>query len=455
MIEGLQPYAEYKESGLPWLAAMPSHWRTGRNGNLFQQRNDTGYPDLPVLEVSLRTGVRVRSFGASERKQVMADAGKYKRAAAGDVAYNMMRMWQGAVGVAPIDGLVSPAYVVARPFTGTKARYYTTLFRNTSYMGEIDAVSRGIVKDRNRLYWDQFKQMRSLVPPPDEQAAIVRFLGHANRKIDAFIRAKRKLIALLVEQKQAIIHRAVTRGFNPNAPLKPSGISWLGDIPRHWEVRRLSSVAQFYSGKAHEQFVEASGTHICVTARFVSTNGTAQKFCTRNFSPAMKGDVLMVMSDLPNGRALARAFLVEDDASYAVNQRVCIIRPRKMIPAFLAHQANRNWGLLQNDDHYNQTHLSNRDYKTLPLLCPPPAEQEEILRAVEGTTKHIPPVIARTEREIALMQEYRTRLTADVVTGKLDVRAAATKLPALPADAIPDPAPDEPLEETEAEEVEA
>src|SRR5262249_23640689 len=157
----------------------------------------------------------------------------------------------------------------------------------TSYMGEIDAASRGIVKDRNRLYWDQFKQMRSLVPPRDEQAAIVRFLDHANRTIDGFIRAKRKLIALLGEQKQAIIHGAVTRGLNSNAPRKPSGIPWLGDIPRDWEVRRLSSVAQFYSGKAHEQFVEASGPHICVTARFVSTNGTARKFCTRNISPAM------------------------------------------------------------------------------------------------------------------------------------------------------------------------
>jgi type I restriction enzyme S subunit len=158
----------------------------------------------------------------------------------------------------------------------------------------------------------------------------------------------------------------------------------------------------------------------------------------------------MVMSDLPNGRALARAFLVEDEASYAVNQRVCIIRPSKMIPAFLAHQANRSWGLLQHDDHCNQTHLSNRDFKTLPLLCPPISEQEEILRAIDAQTKHIPSLIARTEREIALMQEYRTRLTADLVTGKLDVREAAAKLPDLPTDT-----PDEPLEELEPEEVEA
>jgi len=236
MIEGLKPYADYKKSGLPWLEIIPRHWQTARNGNLFQQRNDTRHPELPVLEVSLRTGVRVREFSSSKRKQVMADATKYKRASVGDIAYNMMRMWQGAVGVAPVDGLVSPAYVVARPFPGTNSCYYASLFKNGLYMGEIDAVSRGIVKDRNRLYWDQFKQMRSPAPLPDEQTAIVRFLDHANRKIDGFIRAKRKLIGLLNEQKQAIIHRAVTRGLDPNVLLKPSGIPWLGDIPAHWET---------------------------------------------------------------------------------------------------------------------------------------------------------------------------------------------------------------------------
>ncbi|MGL4399338.1 MAG: restriction endonuclease subunit S [Luteolibacter sp.] len=404
------------------------------------------------MEVSLRTGVRIRNFDTSKRKQVMADFGKYKRAAAGDIAYNMMRMWQGAVGVAPVDGLVSPAYVVARPFPNTKPSYYASLFRMGLYMGEIDAVSRGIVKDRNRLYWDQFKQMRSLFPPPDEQLAIVRFLDHANRKIDGFIRAKRKLIGLLNEQKQAIIYSAVTRGLDPNTKLKPSGVSWLDNIPEHWEVRRLSIVAQFDSGKAHEQFVDAAGTHIYVSARFVSTGGVTRKFCTRNFSPAKKGDVLMVMSDLPNGRALARAYLVEDDASYAVNQRVCIIRPKKMVPEFLAYQANRNWGLLQNDDHCNQTHLSNRDYKTLPLLCPPLPEQEEIVRMVHEATKHIPITITRTEREIALMQEYRTRLTADIVTGKLDVREAAAKLPEEKLEEVIEADISE--DETELEEVE-
>jgi len=184
MIAALKPYPEYKESALPWLRQVPNSWRVVRNGSLFAQRNQTGYEELPILEVSLKTGVRVRNFGSSTRKQVMSDLGKYKRAAKGDVAYNMMRMWQGAVGVAPVEGLVSPAYVVAQPYPEVDPQFFTTLFRTGNYMSEIDNCSRGIVKDRNRLYWDQFKQILSPCPPVGEQAAIVRFLNWANGRLE-------------------------------------------------------------------------------------------------------------------------------------------------------------------------------------------------------------------------------------------------------------------------------
>ena len=220
MIDALKPYPTYKTTTLPWLQRIPTSWEVCRNGRLFTQQNETGFPDLPILEVSLKTGVRVRDFESSKRKQVMSDREKYKRARSGDIAYNMMRMWQGAVGVAPVDGLVSPAYVVARPFPETNSPYFALLFRTGVYMHVVNQTSRGIVSDRNRLYWEDFKQLPSPCPPPQEQSAIVRFLDHADRLIRRYIRVKRKLIALLNEQKQALIHRAVTRG--PLIPVSSS-----------------------------------------------------------------------------------------------------------------------------------------------------------------------------------------------------------------------------------------
>ena len=207
---GLDPDVRLKPSGAEWLGDVPEHWEVKRNGQLFIQRNQTGFADLPILEVSLKTGVRIRDFETSARKQVMSDRDKYKLAAKDDIAYNMMRMWQGAVGVAPVDGLVSPAYVVARPLEGTDPRYYANLFRTAVYISEVDKCSRGIVKDRNRLYWEDFKQMASPCPPPDEQVWIANAIDHstcaANEAIDRVTRE----IALIREYRTRLITDVVT-----------------------------------------------------------------------------------------------------------------------------------------------------------------------------------------------------------------------------------------------------
>jgi type I restriction enzyme S subunit len=205
-----RPYPAYKSSGVDWLGDVPEHWEVKRNGLLFAQRNETGYAELPILEVSLRTGVNVRDFSDSTRKQVMSDRGSYKRAVQGDLAYNMMRMWQGAVGLAPVDGLISPAYVVARPLGGIDPRYYVSLFRTAIYMGEVDKYSSGIVKDRNRLYWEGFKQMPSPHPPPTEQAQIAAAIQQQTQAVDIAIGQTVREIALLREYRTRLLADVVT-----------------------------------------------------------------------------------------------------------------------------------------------------------------------------------------------------------------------------------------------------
>jgi hypothetical protein len=193
-----------------WLGDMPEHWQIKRNGRLFTQRNETGFPNLPILEVSLRTGIRIRDFEASTRKQVMTDRGKYKRAIAGDIAYNMMRMWQGAVDIVPVDGLVSPAYIVASPLMGTNGRYFGNLFRTSAYMKEVDKYSRGIVKDRNRLYWEDFKQMPSPCPPEAEQAEIAQSIQQQTQGANNAIDRIRDVIADIYEYRTRLVADIVT-----------------------------------------------------------------------------------------------------------------------------------------------------------------------------------------------------------------------------------------------------
>ena len=194
-----EPYPGYRESGLDWLPEVPAHWSIRRNVRLFAERNETGFGDLPVLEVSLRTGVQTRELEDGGRKQQMTDRDKYKRAAKGDLAYNMMRLWQGAIGLVPAHGLVSPAYVVARPLDGVEAAYYDHLFRTDIYKQQVNRNSRGIVSDRNRLYWDAFKRMASPYPPPHEQKRIVEYLQAASARIEAGVAGARRQIALLRE----------------------------------------------------------------------------------------------------------------------------------------------------------------------------------------------------------------------------------------------------------------
>ena len=207
---GIDPNVRLKPSGIEWLGDVPAHWEVVRNGQLFAQRNETGFPELPLLEVSLKTGVSIRALENSARKQMMTVRSDYKRAVKGDIAYNMMRMWQGAVGIAPVDGLVSPAYIIARPLHGTESRYFSTLFRTSAYMAEVDKYSRGIVKDRNRLYWEDFKQMPSLRPPLYEQTDIVAYLDKTTAYIDTAISHARRQIELLQEYRTRLIADVVT-----------------------------------------------------------------------------------------------------------------------------------------------------------------------------------------------------------------------------------------------------
>lgn len=437
----LTPYPEYKESGQPLLGKIPAHWDLFRNGRLFSQRNETGFGELPILEVSLKTGVRVRDMDNLKRKQVMADREKYKRAAQGDIAYNMMRMWQGAIGVAPVDGLVSPAYVVVRPFPDVDCRYFSYLFRTTAYMNEVDAYSRGIVKDRNRLYWQDFKRMPSVVPPIAEQRQIVRFLNHVGGKIHRFIRNKRRLIELLKEQKQHIINQAVTRGLDPNVKLKSSGVEWIGDTPEHWEVRRIRACIENYVAGIWGEEPDPKNTDehiVCVrVADFDLRNlSISQSNLTIRAIPqnAQKtrvlrtGDILMEKSGGGDAEPVGRVVYFDLDFPAVTSNFVTRLRPDLSVveSRFLLFVLANLQATRRNVPSIKQTtgiqNLDERHYLSNYLGVPSLKEQKTIVAYIDEKTAEIDQTINRAQREIELMREYRTQLIADVVTGQVDVR---------------------------------
>lgn len=436
MIDNLPAYPAYRDSGLPWIGEIPAHWDILRNGRLFTHRVETGFPDLPILEVSLRTGVRVRDLVNLKRKQMMTQKEKYKRAVKGDIAYNMMRMWQGALGVAPTDGLISPAYVVVRPFDGVNSSYYDYLFRTGAYMSEVNKYSRGIVSDRNRLYWDEFKQMPSIIPPRDEQDKIVAFLRAQDRQIARFIRDKRRLIELLNEQKQTIIHCAVTRGLDPDVRLRPSGIEWLGDVPEHWEICRIKHVAMLNPSRS--EIAEKRYTDELVTLlpmERVTVNGQLENPEQRKIEEVWegytyfkRGDVVMakITPCFENGKGACLGNL-PTECGFGTTEFM-VLRPRssaisgQFLYRLLSLKAFRRLGADAMTGAAGQQRVPLDFVKNFSIPLPPPQEQNALLEWLENSTLEQDEAMQRIKNEIDLIREYRERLISDVVTGKVDLR---------------------------------
>jgi type I restriction enzyme S subunit len=427
----------FRASGLPWVPHIPESWQVLRNGRLFGHRVEMGFPDLPILEVSLRTGVRVRDMENLKRKQVMSQKEKYKRAAKGDIAYNMMRMWQGAVGPAPVDGLVSPAYVVVKPYDEANSSYYSYLFRTAAYMQEVNKFSRGIVADRNRLYWESFKQMPSLVPPRPEQDQIVAYLRAQDAHIARFIQAKRDLIKLLTEQKLRIIDHAVTRGLDASVALKPSGIEWLGEVPEHWEVALIKHVADVrFSGVDKHSHDHETPVRLCnYTDVYKNDRITDDMDLMRATATAAEiarltlkaGDVILTKdSETPDDIGVP-AWVPEDLPGVVCAYHLGLLRPvpDRVLGEFLfraigsARTAQQFHVLATGVTRFA---LGKHDVKNAVIALPPVEEQKAICRWITDECKPLDDAIARTEEEIKLIREYRDRQIADVVTGQVDVR---------------------------------
>lgn len=210
---GLNPDAPKKDSGIDWIGEIPAHWKVQRNFALLREMKASGRADLPVLSVSIHSGVSSEELSEEDNIRSVIkieDRTAYKEVRPGDVAYNMMRAWQGGIGAVTVHGMVSPAYVVARPSAALVADYFELLYRSPIFIRQMDSHSKGITDFRKRLYWDDFKNLVTLVPPHGEQVGIVEYVAGASRKIDDGIAIKESQIAALKEYKTTLINAAVT-----------------------------------------------------------------------------------------------------------------------------------------------------------------------------------------------------------------------------------------------------
>ena len=398
-----------------------------------------------MLSVTITNGVipqRELLKDTSKKDGSRLDKCSYKLVQPNDIAYNKMRAWQGAVGVSGFRGIISPAYVVQRPRNGINSRYLHYLLRTPAFSKEAERWSYGITSDMWSLRPEHFKMIYSCVPPFPEQNAIVQYLEYVDERISRYINTKHRLINLLEEQRQAVIQRAVTQGLDPNIRLKPSGVEWLGDVPTHWECRRLKTIGRIRYGLGQPPR-ELSGGLPLIRATNVDHGHIIEKdlvYVDPSAVPEGRDAILREKEIIVvrSGAYTADSAIIPKAFEGAVTGYDMVVTITKAMPEFVAMALLcvyvRHDQLIVESTRSAQPHLNAEELGTSLLLLPPIEEQSAIVEYLDKIIADIDTAIGRARHEIELLKEYRTRLIADVVTGKLDVREVAFKLPEAPDD---------------------
>ena len=413
----LHPYPAYKPSGVEWLGDVPAHWDVRRLRNVLTGTNMRNQPDLPLLSVLRERGVILRDVSNSEENHnfIPDDLTNYKVVKNGQFAMNKMKAWQGSYGVSQSYGIVSPAYYVFDVQEVVQS-YFHAATRSIAYVPFFAQASDGVRIGQWDLSQARMREIPFLVPPAPEQRAIVRYLDHVDRHIRRYVSAKRKLIALLEEEKQAVVNQAVTRGLDPNVRVKPSGVEWLGDVPEHWEVRRLKTICGMKSGEGiTAESIESAGEYPVYGGNglrgYASSHTHDGAFALIGRQGALCGNVHIARGQF---WASEHAVVATLDGGHEIGWFGAILAAMNLNQYSIAAA---------------QPGLAVERILNLYLPVPSLQEQKDIANQIEMTSAGIDVAIARARRQVELVQEYRTRLIADVVSGKLDVREAAAQLP--------------------------
>ena len=426
-----QPYPEYKNSGTTWLGDLPCHWQVLPTKRFFKlvaepapQNNN-----YELLSVYTEIGVKPRKELEQKGNKASTTDG-YWQVKKGDIIVNKLLAWMGAVGYSAYNGVTSPAYDILRPTSDFNTRFYHYLFRSEPAKQEFKRWSRGIMEMRLRLYFDELGRILMPFPPKDEIEKITAFLDHETAKIDTLIEKQQRLIELLKEKRQAVISHAVTKGLNPDAQMKDSGIEWLGEVPAHWNLPKLIHITTNIGDGLHSTPKYQDNTGYFFVNGNNLVNGKITIGATAKEVPESEyhnhyihldsSTVFLSINGTIGNVAKYNNEQIILGKSAAYMNCTDTISPDYLMLLLRTNEYRRYFDLEETGTTISN--LSLNSIRQMKVCTPTFEEQTEIVKYCHSNEHKYNLLIESAQSAINLMQERRTALISAAVTGKIDVR---------------------------------
>ncbi|MBC7004402.1 restriction endonuclease subunit S [Photobacterium sp. BZF1] len=429
-------YSEYQSTGIAWCGKVPAHWSLvpcrAAVDHVVEKNHDGKVQNY--LSVMANVGVIPYEEKGDIGNKKPDDLSKCKLVRKGQLVINSMNYSIGSYGMSDYDGVCSPVYIILQANTDTlHKRFALRVFENTPFQKHLATFGNGILAHRAAIGWDDIKGQYIPVPPMEEQEKILHFLDHETAKIDTLIEKQQQLIKLLKEKRQAVISHAVTKGLNPEAPMKDSGVAWLGEVPEHWKLTLFKYLVSQMGGgtpdKGNVSFWNGDIPWVSPKDMKVDYISTSQDFITdaavKNSSTKLvpEQSILMVVRGMILIHSVPVALTTKP---VTINQDMKALIPNKDIqPEFLLFflKGIKDYILdfVETSAHGTKC-LRTEDFENMQLFVPPIDEQVVILSSIKTSLDKLDSLIQKAEQAIILMSERRTALISAAVTGKIDVR---------------------------------
>ena len=424
-------YPEYKESDAEFIGEIPKDWNTMRCAHLFEVKHIKKTSGEINLSVYRDYGVIKRDSRDDNYNRVSEDTSNYKLVEPGDFVFNKMKCWQGSLGVSEYRGIVSPSYTVCEPKRHFHGKYFHYLLRSQPYIQEFNRLSYGVRIGQWELRFEDLKDIVIPYPPLSEQTQIANFLDRKTRQIDELIHTKERRIELLQEQRTVLINQAVTKGLDPTVEMKPSGVEWIGEIPKHWTITRLKYLGESIIGLSYKPEDVTDDKNGTLVLRASNIQNGKPSFLDNVYVNAevdeklyLKEDDILICSRSGSRELIGKNITITKElegVTFGVFMTIFRTKFFRFISCFLNSQVFKNQSGLFLTSTINQLTINTLN-NFLISFPTDEREQAQIANFLDRKTEQIDELIATEGQKIELLKEYRQSLISEAVTGKIDIR---------------------------------